>query len=122
MRPKKTRWIKCHPGERCFRPEKTETSIPRERAGNTGFRPQCKQEQAIEGVTLSLDEFEALRLCDLQRLDQNAIAAAMKVHRSTISRILASARAKVTDALVNLKAIKVAGGCCQIRHKSSKRR
>lgn len=95
MRPKKTRWIKCDPGERCF-------------------RPRCRPETKLQGVTLSLDEFEALRLCDLQELDQNAIAAAMKVHRSTISRILASARAKVTDALVNLKAIKIEGGCCEV--------
>ncbi len=95
MRPKKTRWIKCHPGERCF-------------------RPRCRSGKKLEGVVLSLDEFEALRLCDLERLDQHAIARKMKVHRSTVSRILASARAKVSDALVNLKAIKVDGGCCQI--------
>jgi predicted DNA-binding protein (UPF0251 family) len=65
-------------------------------------------------VTLTLDEFEALRLFDLLKLDQQAIALRMKVHRSTVSRILASARAKVSDALVNLKAIKIEGGCCQI--------
>lgn len=94
MRPKKTRWIKCHPGERCF-------------------RPRCRSVKELEGVVLSLDEFEALRLCDLERLDQHAIARAMKVHRSTVSRILASARIKVSDALVNLKAIKVQGGCCR---------
>jgi len=95
MRPKKTRWIKCDPGERCF-------------------RPHCQPEEKLDGVTLSLDEFEALRLCDLQGLEQNAIAEAMKVHRSTVSRILASARTKVTDALVNLKAIKIEGGCCEV--------
>jgi len=69
-------------------------------------------------VVLTLDEFEALRLCDLQGLEQQAIALKMKVHRSTISRILASARAKITDALVNLKAIKIEGGCCKTRKTS----
>jgi uncharacterized protein len=94
MRPKKTRWIKCDPGERCF-------------------QPRCRPKGKLRGVILSLDEFEALRLYDLLKLDQQAIALRMKVHRSTISRILASARAKVSDALVNLKAIKVEGGCCK---------
>lgn len=66
-----------------------------------------------------LDEFEALRLRDLLNLDQNAIALKMKVHRSTVSRILASARSKVSDALVNLKAIKIEGGCCELRSKKN---
>jgi predicted DNA-binding protein (UPF0251 family) len=98
MRPKKTRWIKCDPGERCF-------------------RPRCRPAEKLQGVILTLDEFEALRLFDLQKLDQHAIALKMNVHRSTISRILASARTKITDALVNLKAIKVEGGCCEIHSK-----
>jgi hypothetical protein len=68
-------------------------------------------------VVLTLDEFEALRLFDLQKLDQHTIALKMKVHRSTVSRILASARAKVSDALVHLKAIKVEGGCCEVQKK-----
>ena len=107
MRPKKTRWIKCDPGERCFRPATTGASCPRERAG-----------KGLEGVILSLDEFEALRLCDLENKDQHSIALKMKVHRSTVSRILASARSKIADALVHLKAIKVEGGCCEVRGKS----
>ena len=99
VRPKKTRWIKCNPGERCF-------------------RPRCGPGEKLLGVVISLDEFEALRLCDLEKLGQHAIALKMKVHRSTVSRILASARAKVADALVNLKAIKVEGGCCAARDRS----
>ncbi len=63
---------------------------------------------------MTLDEFEALRLVDLEGLDQAAIARKMKVHRSTVSRILSAARKKITDALVNLKAIKIEGGCCKV--------
>ncbi|MFA7254509.1 MAG: DUF134 domain-containing protein [Candidatus Omnitrophota bacterium] len=98
MRPKKTRWIKCDPGERCF-------------------RPRCRPAGKLQGVILTLDEFEALRLFDLQKLDQHAIAIKMKVHRSTVSRILTSARSKISDALVNLKAIKVEGGCCKTKER-----
>lgn len=95
MRPKKTRWVSCEPGERCF-------------------RPQCKREAELEGVILSLDEFESMRLSYLKGYNQVKIAKQMRIHQSTISRILASAHKKVTDALVNIKAIKIEGGCCQI--------
>ena len=94
MRPKKTRWIKCKPGEKCF-------------------RPNCRSVKLLEGVTVSLDEFEAIRLSDLEGLTQKQIAKKMKVHRSTIARIIQSAHLKVADALVNIKAIKIEGGCCQ---------
>ena len=64
-------------------------------------------------MLLTLDEFEVVRLCDLQKLEQAAVAKKMRVHRSTISRILTSARTKIADALVHVKTIKVAGGCCK---------
>ena len=95
MRPKKTRWVTCQPGERCFR--------PRGKSGRT-----------LEGVTLTLDEFEVLRLCFHVGCDQKKIARQMKLHQSTISRILNSAHKKIADALVNIKAIKIEGGCCQV--------
>lgn len=95
MRPKKTRWVNCNPGQRCF-------------------RPKCKPSGQLEGVVLNLDEFEALRLTHLKGFDQAKIAKQMRIHQSTISRILACAHRKITDALVNLKAIKIEQGCCQI--------
>lgn len=101
MRPKKTRWVTCEPGERCF-------------------RPQCKPLNELEGITLNLDEFEALRLAHLEGYDQGKIARQMKIHQSTISRILTSAHKKVTDALVNIKAIRIEQGCCQIIKRGKK--
>ncbi|MBU2567554.1 MAG: DUF134 domain-containing protein [Elusimicrobia bacterium] len=95
MRPKKIRWIKCEPGEKCF-------------------RPQCKPLSKLKGVVLTIDEFEAIRLSDLEGLDQEKVAKKMRVHRSTISRILECAHKKIADALVNIKAIKIEGGCCKI--------
>jgi len=62
---------------------------------------------------LTLDELEAIRLCDLLYLEQNAAAKKMKVHRSTVSRILASARKKIANALVHNHGIKIEGGCCK---------
>ncbi|HSA31114.1 MAG TPA: DUF134 domain-containing protein [Candidatus Omnitrophota bacterium] len=96
MRPKKTRWVKCEPGERCF-------------------RPQGVRVKDLQGVDLTVDEFEAVRLADHERLTQEQIALQMKIHRSTVSRILTSAHGKIADALVNKKAVKVEGGCCKFR-------
>ncbi|MBU2474048.1 MAG: DUF134 domain-containing protein [Candidatus Omnitrophica bacterium] len=95
MRPKKTRWVKCEPGERCF-------------------RPKCKKNTKLEGVVLTIDEFEAIRLADLEGLTQDQVAKQMKVHRSTVSRIIASVHKKIADAFVNIKAVKIEGGCCKI--------
>jgi len=102
MRPKKTRWIECEPDERCF-------------------RPQCRPLSKIGGVTLTLDEFEAIRLSCLKGLDQERSARLMKVHRSTVSRILSSAHKKIADALVNIKAIRIEGGCCKVTKKRKTR-
>ena len=99
MRPKKTRWIKCIPGERCF-------------------RPLCKPLNKVEGVTLSLDEFEAMRLACLEGLKQVDAAKLMKISRPTFSRILTSAQKKIADGLVNIKAIRIEGGCCKIIRRS----
>ena len=95
MRPKKTRWVKCEPGERCF-------------------RPQCKPLNKLDGVFLTIDEFEAIRLADYEGLKQQEAAERMRISRPTFSRIISSAHSKVGDALLNVKAIRIDGGCCKI--------
>ena len=101
MRPLKTRWVKCEPGEKCF-------------------KPQCKPLHELEGVVLTMDEYEAVRLSDLNGLTQEEAAEKMKVHRSTISRILNSAHRKIADAQVNVKAIRIEGGSCRIIKRGKK--
>lgn len=99
MRPKKTRWVKCMPGERCF-------------------KPICKPLNKLKSAYLSLDEFEAVRLADLEGLKQAEAAKRLKISRPTFSRIVSSARNKIADGLVNIKAIRIEGGCCKIVKKS----
>lgn len=103
MRPKKIRWIKCHPGERCFRP------LCKDKSGN------------LEGVSVTIDEFEAIRLADLEEMKQEDAARVMGISRPTFSRIIASARKKIADGLVNIKALKIEGGCCQVAKHRGKR-
>lgn len=58
-------------------------------------------------LTLPLDGLEALRLVDLERLDQVRAAARMGVSRQTFGRILAVARHVVTRALIEDIALRV---------------
>lgn len=63
-----------------------------------------------ETNTLTLDEIEAIRLADLEAMDQDMAAARMEVSRATFQRILYSAHRSIADALVNGKAIEMKGG------------
>mgnify|MGYP000985163380 CR=1 FL=1 len=60
--------------------------------------------------TLLLEELEAIRLKDLEGLEQEDCAVRMEVSRPTFQRILLSAREKVADCLINGKAINIGGG------------
>lgn len=71
------------------------------------FKPRAIPLTELEEVDLRADELEALRLCDCKNLDQVDAAKKLKVSRSTLQRILASARKKVSEALTEGKAIKI---------------
>ena len=71
------------------------------------FKPQGVPLKQLESVELSLEELEALRLKDEEQLDQVICAKKMNTSQSTFQRILASARKKVTEALIKGKAIRV---------------
>ena len=71
-------------------------------------------------MCLTLDEFEAVRLADLEGLKQVDAAKKLKISRPTFSRIVSSARNKIADGLVNIKAIRIEGGCCQVGGRSKK--
>jgi hypothetical protein len=61
-------------------------------------------------MRLTLDEFEAVRLVDGQGLDQETAAAHMGVSRPTVTRILASARAKIAQTFIHGQALVIEGG------------
>jgi predicted DNA-binding protein (UPF0251 family) len=65
---------------------------------------------SLESVELSVDEFEAIRLKDLQGLEQTAAGDSMHISQPTFHRVIEAARKKVADALVNGKAIRIEGG------------
>jgi len=71
------------------------------------FKPRAVPLSLLEEVDLSIDELEALRLCDYKNLEQIEAAKKMKISQSTLQRILTSARKKVAEALTEGKAIKI---------------
>lgn len=74
------------------------------------FKPRGIPLRALEHVVLALDEVEALRLKNLDGLDQTEAAKKMGVSQSTFQRILVAANRKTADALLNGKAIKIERG------------
>jgi len=59
---------------------------------------------------LKLEEIEAIRLKDIEGLEQSECAKKMEVSRPTFQRILGEARKKIADSIVNGKAIRIVGG------------
>lgn len=70
-----------------------------------------------EEVILALDEYEAIRLIDRERLTQEQCAARMGVARTTVTAIYENARAKLAQVIVDGKRLRISGGSYQIiRH------
>lgn len=78
--------------------------------GFTYFKPARIPMSELEENQLTIEELEAIRLRDIEDLDQEACAAKMNISRATFQRVLASARKKIADSLLNGKAIKISGG------------
>lgn len=78
--------------------------------GVTYFKPAGIPLKVLEEVRLSIEEAEAIRLKDLENLEQKQGAERMDISRPTFQRVLGSARQKVADALLHGKAIRIEGG------------
>jgi len=74
------------------------------------FKPAGVPLRDLEEVALSVDEFEALRLADLEGLYQDEAARRMGISRPTFARIVKSSRRKVAEALVLGRALRIGGG------------
>ena len=80
----------------------------------SGFKPYGNKKKSSDdendSVFLHLEEYEALRLCDYEMLDQYHAALMMNVSRPTLTRIYAKARQKIAEAFVLGKQIIIEGG------------
>ncbi len=90
---------------RPFKPRRV-SSMPR----YTYFKPTGIPMPLLEEVVLTVDEVEALRLKDIEKLEQHECAERMGIAQSTLQRILISAREKLTLAIIEGKALRIHGG------------
>lgn len=74
---------------------------------NRIYKPQGIPLRETPVTELDADAFEALRLCDLDGLDQTAAGLAMGVSRGTVQRLLKEARRKLVGALVRHEALSI---------------
>ncbi len=74
------------------------------------FKPTGVPMKHLEEVIISVDELEALRLKDMDGLEQHQCAEKMGVAQSTLQRILVTARKKLVEAIVEGKALRIEGG------------
>ena len=87
-RPRKHRRVCCNPSSYYFKPR----GIP---------------VYELEEIILDHDELESLRLADLLAYSHETAAKEMKISRATFGRIVEIARKKVSDGILNGKAIKI---------------
>ena len=94
-RPKKWRKVCCLPENRSFGP------VP-----GFGQTPP----EVTQPVIMTVDEYEAVRLIDLEGMNQEACAEKMRIARTTVQSIYVEARKKLADSLVNGKLLRIEGG------------
>ena len=90
-RPRKCRRVCCMPGNRSFGP-----------------LDGCTNDR--KAIVMTVDEFETIRLIDLEGLSQEECAKLMAVARTTAQAIYNSARVKLAECLVKGVWLSVDGG------------
>ena len=69
------------------------------------FKPSGTPLYELQQIPLQRDELEVLKLCDRDGLVQKEAGSKMGISRGTVQRLLASARKKVAQALVEGQAV-----------------
>ena len=76
--------------------------------------PECEQfspeGNPVGEIILSVDEYETIRLIDLEGNTQEECSRLMQVSRTTVQSIYNEARHKLADAIVNGRKLIISGG------------
>jgi predicted DNA-binding protein (UPF0251 family) len=78
--------------------------------GDTVYKPRAIPLDELSLVDLGLDELEAMRLCDVEELQQVEAAERLGVSRGTVQRLLWSGRKKLVGAIVAGQAVRIVSG------------
>lgn len=77
---------------------------------NNQFGPIGNVRENSDTICMSVEEYETIRLIDLEGLTQEECAEIMGVARTTVQRIYFNARKKLADFLVNAHMLNIEGG------------
>ena len=78
------------------------------------YGPLKLQRETNKCILISVEEYETIRLIDLEKLTQEECGERMQVARTTIQKIYTDAREKVAESLVNGCILKIEGGDYQL--------
>ena len=90
-RPRKCRKVCCLPDSNLFGPLGAKVTMN-------------------EAITMTVEEYETIRLIDLDNLTQEECSQRMAVARTTVQKIYGDARKKIAESLVNGSRLKIEGG------------
>ncbi|MBN2828853.1 MAG: DUF134 domain-containing protein [Candidatus Cloacimonetes bacterium] len=74
------------------------------------FKPTGIPGHQLEVITLTIDEYEAIRLADYEGLDQLEASKRMGISRPTFTRLIEKARKNLASFIVESKALTIEGG------------
>lgn len=74
------------------------------------FGPLDSQSDVVNAVNMTVDEYETIRLIDLEGFTQEECANQMDISRTTVQGMYNSARKKLAESLVNGKVLWIEGG------------
>ena len=94
-RPRKCRRVCCMPGSTLYGPL-------------NGIFDEEDQ------IAMTVEEYETIRLIDLEGFNQEECAEKMHVARATVQHIYKTARNKISESLVNGQILKIEGGDFQL--------
>ncbi|MDD3902592.1 MAG: DUF134 domain-containing protein [Sphaerochaeta sp.] len=77
---------------------------------NNRFGPLGTAIEEGQAVYMTVDEYETIRLIDLENFTQEMCAKQMNVARTTVQGIYDTARKKLADSLVHGKVLFIEGG------------
>lgn len=74
------------------------------------FKPAGIRMKELQEIVLNCEEFEAIRLVDFEEIGQLKAGKKMNISQPTLSRLLKNGRKKISEAIIQGKAIRICGG------------
>lgn len=70
----------------------------------------CEDGEREDGIVMSLDEYETIRLIDLEKKTQEECAGSLGVARTTVTAIYDRAREKLASHIIEGRPLRISGG------------